>query len=60
MSSTLWLLAIGSHALSHAKYKIDLDLIFHLKSLSEHIGKIHVLVKNQGTFFLKSLNIDIF
>jgi hypothetical protein len=28
-----------------------LDLIFHLKSLSEHIGKIHVLVKNQGTSY---------
>ena len=29
------------------------DLIFHLKSLSEHSGKIPVLVKNQGTFTLK-------
>ena len=28
-----------------------LDLIFHLKSLSEHIGKMHVLVKNQGTSY---------
>ena len=31
------------------------DLIFHLKSLSEHSGKIPVLVKNQGTFTLNSL-----
>ena len=30
-----------------------LDLIFHLKSLSDHSGKIPVLVKNQGTFYLK-------
>ena len=29
------------------------DLIFHLKSLSDHSGKIPVLVKNQGTFYLK-------
>ena len=28
-----------------------LDLIFLLRSLSEHIGKIHVLVKNQGTSY---------
>ena len=30
-----------------------LDLIFYLKSLSDHSGKIPVLVKNQGTFYLK-------
>ena len=30
-----------------------LDLIFHLKSLSDYRGKIPVLVKNQGTFYLK-------
>ena len=34
--------------------KVDfLDLIFHLKSLSDHSGKIPVWVKNQGTFYLK-------
>ena len=30
-----------------------LDLIFHLKSSSDYSGKIPVLVKNQGTFYLK-------
>ena len=29
------------------------DLIFHIKSLSDHSGKIPVLVKNQGTSYLK-------
>ena len=29
------------------------ELIFHLKPLSEHSGKIPVMVKNQGTSYLK-------
>ena len=35
------------------RYETDLRVIFHLKSLSDHSGKIPVLVKNQGTFTLK-------
>jgi hypothetical protein len=30
------------------------DLIFHLKPLSEHSGKIPVIVKNQGTSYLNA------
>ena len=34
-----------------------LDLIFHLKQLPEHSWKILVMMKNQGTFYLKHMSV---
>jgi hypothetical protein len=37
---SFWIIQVGFY-----------DIIFHLRSLPEHSGKIPVLMKNQGTFY---------